>query len=352
MDKATMDVIMQERIEKFNQFVMEQDIDKMPIGLFDGKMGICIYFYHQARLTQNKKFKEFAERLLDSIYSEIHLQNVIDMEDGLAGICYGINYLIEQHFVKGNVNSILKEVDDKIYSSFCFNILSNNSVMQIENLRTILQLTIYFYNRLQSNNLPANEKYLFENIIIKAINKIENVTLADKFTEPFVFSIRSYFLPSYLILLSKLYELDLYNYKIEKIFDELSDKLRSTYPLLQSNRLFLSGGMRNVEKIKSVYGWKDHSMLLEQNTDFSSIIEEEFRNKNIFPSDGLSGFYFLAKYLHASININYDLLSQKIVMSDVWNEHLIDHEKLKTRIGLVSGFSGVIIAYQDIQNNQ
>lgn len=44
------------RIEKFNQIVLSKDIERISFGLLSGKMGICICFYHQARLTQNKAY--------------------------------------------------------------------------------------------------------------------------------------------------------------------------------------------------------------------------------------------------------------------------------------------------------
>ena len=347
-----MDAIMQGRIEWFNQFVMSLDIDKIPIGLFSGKMGICIYFYYQARLNKNKEYENFAELLINSIYTQIHTEMPIYIEDGLVGLCYGINYLIEKRFVKGNVNFILKEVDDKIYSFFCFNVLSEHtSSALIENLITIVELTMYFCIRLENNNLNANEQYLFKNVIIKAINKIENTTLTEEFTEPSLFSVKNYFLPIYLTLLCKIYKLNFYNYKVEKILDELSDKLKSTYPLQQSGRLLISAGMRNIEKVRSMDGWKEHILLLEQNTNFSSILKDEFRNKNVFPSDGITGFYFLSKNLLKFPNESCELLSKKIVLSDVWDIYLEDKTKLESRIGLVTGFCGVILTYQDILNN-
>src|ERR1035438_8832595 len=107
MDKIDIDDIMQERIEKFNHYVMSLDIDKIPIGLFCGKMGICIYFFHQARLTKNKKYEKFAKKLMNSIYDQIHTKSINDLEDGLIGVCLGINYLIEENFLKGNINYVI-----------------------------------------------------------------------------------------------------------------------------------------------------------------------------------------------------------------------------------------------------
>jgi hypothetical protein len=44
-----MEELMQKWIEQFRLFVMPQDIDKLPVGLFSCKMRLCIYFFHQTK---------------------------------------------------------------------------------------------------------------------------------------------------------------------------------------------------------------------------------------------------------------------------------------------------------------
>ena len=45
------------------------------LGLFHGKMGIVIFFYHYSRYTHNPLYEEFAGELLDEIFEEIHKFN-------------------------------------------------------------------------------------------------------------------------------------------------------------------------------------------------------------------------------------------------------------------------------------
>jgi hypothetical protein len=352
MDNSVSDNIMHERIEKFNQFVMSQNIEKIPLGLFSGKMGICIYFYHQARLTNNKEYKKFAKKLLDLIYCQIHPEMPVDIENGLTGICLGINYLIDEKFLSGDANYVLKDLDDKIFQHFCFNHLSGH-ISNNESLIAILEISLYFSLRLKNKKLPANERYIFSDILIKAINHIDNhSSFIEKLSEPSMFSINDYSLPCYLYFLAQVYQLDIYNYKIDKIFENLTNKLKSTYPLLLSNRLFLSAGMKSVEKLKMGCDWKKHILLLEKDINFSSILRDEFKNKNIFPKDGLSSLYFLMKNSGA-INAEHRAgITHKMATSDVWEEFLDNPAELKYKIGLVTGFSGIILAYQEIQNNK
>lgn len=352
MDNPVSDNVMQERIEKFNQSVMSLDIDKISVGLFSGKMGICIYFYHQARLTQDKKYKKFAEKLLDSIYSQINSEMSIGIENGLVGVCFGVNYLLDEKFLSGDVNYVLKDLDDKIFQYFCFNQLSGQ-ISNNESLIRIIEISFYFCLRLKNKNLSANERFIYNGLIIKTINHIDNnSSFIEKLSEPSMFLINNYSLPCYLYFLAQVYQLDIYNYKIDRILEDLTGKLKSTYPLLLSNRLFLSASMKCVEKLKMDCDWKEHILLLGKNIKFSSILRDEFRNMNIFPNDGVTGLYYLVKELNSTIDVNYELLTHKIIVSDVWDEYLHDIEKLRNRVGLATGFSGVILAYQDMQKQK
>lgn len=351
MESSALDSNMQERIEKFNQFLLSQDIERIPLGLFSGKMGMCIYFYHQARQTNDKAYEKFAKKLLDFIYTQLHAEFPIDIENGLAGICIGINYLIENKFITGNPNYVLKELDDKIFQHFNFIQLSGH-IGNSDSLIKLLDIAHYFSIRLSHPKLSANERFLFNAIVIKAINQIDaNASVIEKFPEPLLFTIRDYYLPYYLYLLAKVYELNIYNYKIDKILEGLTDQLNSTYPLLLSNRYLLSTAMRKVSKVVKTVQWQEHIELLEQKTSATSIINDEFRNKNIFPNDGVSGFYFLLKDSDILNKNDKKAIAKKIAQSEAWDKILNDPTEIKYKMGLVNGFAGVILVYQDIQQS-
>lgn len=84
------------------------------LGLFHGKMGVVIFFYHYSRYTSNPIYEEFAGELLDEIFEEIHDKLPIDFENGYLGIGWGIEYLAEQKFIDGDANDILEDIDKKI----------------------------------------------------------------------------------------------------------------------------------------------------------------------------------------------------------------------------------------------
>lgn len=84
------------------------------LGLYNGKIGIIIFFAHFARYTQRKIYDNFAEKLLEEVYSEIHTETPINFRNGLCGIGWGMEYLLQNEFLEGNSNEVLAGIDAKI----------------------------------------------------------------------------------------------------------------------------------------------------------------------------------------------------------------------------------------------
>lgn len=84
------------------------------IGLYNGKMGYVLFFFHCARFLNNIWYEEYAEELLSEIYEEIHWDLSISFSSGLCGIGWGIEYLVHHGFVAGCTDDILSELDKKV----------------------------------------------------------------------------------------------------------------------------------------------------------------------------------------------------------------------------------------------
>lgn len=84
------------------------------LGLFYGKMGIAIFFFHYARYSNNIIYEDFAGELLDEIIEDIHDGMSVGFASGISGIGWGIEYLVQQKFIEGNNDEILEEIDLKI----------------------------------------------------------------------------------------------------------------------------------------------------------------------------------------------------------------------------------------------
>lgn len=89
-------------------------IDMEDIGLFHGKMGIVLFFAHYARYTDQAIYDDFAGELLEEICENIPETFPINLETGLCGIGWGIEYLIKNGFMEGDSDEILAEIDQKV----------------------------------------------------------------------------------------------------------------------------------------------------------------------------------------------------------------------------------------------
>ncbi|MDR2233833.1 MAG: hypothetical protein LBE56_12045 [Tannerella sp.] len=338
---------MYERIEKFNKAALRLDFSQLPTGLYHGKMGLCVYFYELADLISEEKYRFIAEKLFDDIVTQIAETVKIDPPEGLTGICMAVNFLINSGYINGNPNHVLKDFDNKILKSLLFLYIPEFNP-DIDRLQKVLGSLSYLTVRLQNTRLTKNERDIMKGVIIEIINKFESLNI-DKFTEPAHFSITEYFISHYLQLLQRIYRLDFYNYKIEKIIDGFSFRLLSLYPMYQANRLSLSSLMQELNTLLGgITGWDRHIELLQQNIDVSWIIND-FRNKDMSFERGLCGFYFLLRKI--GLNRKYqDQFIHKIEISDNWNHYLeLDNDYIHT-FSLYSGAPGVILTYLHLLN--
>jgi len=84
-------------------------------GLLCGKTGISIFFYHLSRKTGNTIYEDYAGHLLDQVFNAIHAASPVDFSSGLAGIGWGVEYLLQNGFIEAAENNILEEVDTAVF---------------------------------------------------------------------------------------------------------------------------------------------------------------------------------------------------------------------------------------------
>jgi len=203
---------------------------------------------------------------------------------------------------------------------------------------------LYLCKRLINNKLSKNEKHIFEQIVIRAVNKIETTISPEKMAEPWLFSRYDYFPALYLELIEKVYKLGFYSYKLDKVCDEWNERLLSTLPTLKSHRLLMAVTMEKVNRFYKSERWKEHISLLRQSVDIESVINTDFRDKNLYIADGLSGFYIFLKENNLLTDSAKELISKKIAYSEIWNNfEAVPDDYKQNYIGLMNGLAGGIL---------
>ena len=99
------------QIDILNTKLISSLSDTYLIRLFDGKMGLCIYYYYLSCWEEKDEYKQIAEKLLDDVAGHLSVTEDVTVDTGLAGIAIGISHLVKEKFIAGDVNEILEEVD-------------------------------------------------------------------------------------------------------------------------------------------------------------------------------------------------------------------------------------------------
>lgn len=333
-------------IRELNKKLLLSIDDNYPIGLTQGLMGICIYFYHLHRIEDDEAYQLIADEMLDKILGRLSMESSISVENGLAGIALGVMHLIKYDFIEGNENWVLEEIDNVIFRNLAF--FQPDSSYKKE---TLLYILYYLSRRLESQD-DESDIYVYQELIIKILNIFVSELSENFFNESYSFSVYDFHLPAFTFICACLLKHKFYNARIYKILEEFETKILSTFPVLHANRLYMLCGMLPLVPYMG-FRWKRHVNLLYKETQLKHIFEE-MNNKHIFLANGLSLIYLLLNFLEKNypkykISYNAYELYEKIIASEAW-ESLIDHDYFfESHQGILQGFPGVILILSHIK---
>lgn len=334
-----------DKLHEINGYLLENAKDEHQLGLLHGKLGLSIYFYHLARKNENHEFLEIADSLVGEIFEKLSEAKLhLDFENGLAGIAWGISYLVKSDFVEADLDDTLGDLDDKVYKY-----LEDHKTNLPASLQNgIIGYLIYCIDRLESSLKSGHQSntYIFHRLAAGLLNQlgqlIEEEKLQDR--EPQLFNIY-WDLPLVLIVLAQSKRLQVNPNKVERILDYLVPTLLSLFPSLHSNRLYLLLGIESVLKEIDYPDLRNHAEFLKGSIDMNRVINLECKNLNIHVFDGVSGLRLLGKKLFEITMDNSFLSSDELVFDKINNSIFLGetdfYSAFKKSIGLVSGLSGV-----------
>ena len=122
-------------------------------GLFYGKTGIAVFFFHCARQTGNQLYQDYAMELIEKIQEQIADTASVRYDTGLAGIGVGFEYFLQSGFLVADDN-IFDDFDTKMYNTAMYE--------QYPNLSLVEGLTgwgRYFIYRLQGNGYEKDKSH-------------------------------------------------------------------------------------------------------------------------------------------------------------------------------------------------
>lgn len=131
------------------------------IGLFHGKMGVVLFFAHYARHTGMAIYDDFASALVDEICDNIPETLPVNLESGLCGIGWGIQYLISNGFMEGDPDEILLDIDEKIMERNLLRIKDRSLATGLMGISSYINIRIN-HKRPISTYKIFDKEYLFD----------------------------------------------------------------------------------------------------------------------------------------------------------------------------------------------
>lgn len=323
------------------------------LGLMHGKMGIAIYFFHLARETKNQIYEDYAGELIDEIYDEINETTPLNFENGLAGIGWGIEYLVQNGFVEADTDEVFEDIDNRL-------LLARNQFEGIGLLTGLTGLGAYYLKRIQN---PASSddkvttllnKQMMVHLIDELELRVENEGVMNLISSTDAFNL-TWEYPVLLVFLAEVSQPNLFNFKVGRLLKKVIDPLFQQFnlPKLQSKRLLLAMAIekiRNCEIEQRQDGTIDeliHNLLkgLDRET-----ISNELTTNSTFIQNGTSGIAWIYKQL-------FQLTGKENYQTEIlyWNNRsfefdetdqgyagfFVAHENESKVFGILSGLAGI-----------
>lgn len=324
----------------------DSEIGSLNHGLINGNIGISIFYYHLARKTSNSEYEKLADELLDKAYTNLSSTTPLDFENGLAGVGWGIEYLVQNKFTEGNTDEILEEIDNKV-----FRLLNEEAHTSIELTNGLTGYLFYLISRLKNHETPASmAERINRELLIQTINRIDEL-VPSQF--PSIVKDENFDLfwrfPSMLASLHEAYKLNFYNEKIKCMLKQWLPYFEAYIPSLHINRLFIAVVLKQLCFQIPDNRLEKQIKILLYSTDFE-ILKTEIDYSLINIRLGWPGVALLLRIALKEIEPdypNYNLIGQTYF--DIIEKHKGQLENLQQNMhdtksiqsGLALGFSGI-----------
>ncbi|WEA01827.1 hypothetical protein [Mucilaginibacter sp. SJ] len=116
-------------------------------GLYNGKTGLAISWFLMGSLTDNQYYSDKGQFLLDELGDNILKVKGTSFHEGLAGVGWGIEWLVQNNFISANTDDILSDLDDELYKTVVYEKSPNISLYD-----GTIGKAMYFYKRWFAKN--------------------------------------------------------------------------------------------------------------------------------------------------------------------------------------------------------
>ena len=147
------------------------------IGLYQGQIGVVLAMSKLFKQTKNEVFSDFHYDLLEIVIEKINKELPLSLNNGLSGIGWGIEYLIQNGFVEGKSVEICEEIDHRIMETDPRRMTDLSLETGFEGL---LHYIVYHLQgaMMQKTRLPFDNAYLSD--IYSVCKTLSNKSVSNK----------------------------------------------------------------------------------------------------------------------------------------------------------------------------
>ena len=327
------------------QLIQENGTAVTNQGLFNGNVGRCIFFYHLAKDTNNLEYERIADDLLNQVFENISASAYLDFEDGLTGIGWGIEYLLQNKFAEGETDEILKEIDDRVFKS-----LNEENPISFELTNGLTGHLFYLISRLKKPFNPNSmSQRINRELIILTINKLDVMVTAQfsSIIKEQYFDLFWRF-PVMFYGLVQAFELNIYNEKIRCMINQWLMYLEAYIPSIHINRLYLAMTLSQVIAVLPNKRLEKQIQILLYAIDFE-ILKSEVDQNAFNIRYGWPGFVWIMRKALLILPVtypNYKLIHSVFLEIMLKYKSTLDNipENFVTKLsklGLSEGLSGI-----------
>lgn len=301
------------------------------IGLLNGKMGISIFFYNYSKYTKNKIYQDIGDELIDDIYSEFTTNLDMSFSNGLTGIGWGFEYLINKKYLNANSDEVLQEVDAMIFSDKL-----HRQYLISSTTDDILGHGLYYIARLKSSSIKK-ESYttlMKKEDIIYLIDDCERFFVHNRLVEECMPFTNISMLNSILYFLINSYNLNFQRPKIASIFNYIiSDPLLT----IDTNEI-------TIDKITFIKQINQLALALNKDISKGYINCDQDPYKNDYRNESNNEFFKYCIYrqiydeLLSRSNIRFTHTIRNIITNDYISEML---NSPNVQYGINNGLAGL-----------
>ncbi len=255
-------------------------------SLLHGNTGLSVLFYHLAKKTGLSEYQKTADDLIEVVFKNLNSSSPSDFESGMAGIGWGVEYLIQNNFVEGDSDDILEEVDNKV-----FKVLNEESINSLEVSNGLTGYLLYLISRLKNKSpYSSMPQQINRELLILTINRIyENLTTQ----LPFIVKDISFDLlwryPMIINGLGEAFKLNIHNEKISCMMKQWTTSFESYIPSMQIYRLYLAVALIRIHSQIPLARLEKQIQILLFSTDFN-ILKTEINPGLMIVRFGWPGF--------------------------------------------------------------